>query len=78
MSSPTVTSNTAHGALKVTLQRNFSQIMQMHVGKRLDVEARLTPSPLDAPHAIRQATVHFADADQPHAFVMDVPRLWNR
>ena len=47
ISSPTVTSNAAHGALSVTLQRNFSQIMSVHVGERLDVEAGRAPGLLE-------------------------------
>ena len=47
MSSPTVTSNDAVGALRVTLHKNFSQIIRSMSSKALDVEAGGAPELLD-------------------------------
>ena len=64
---------TAHGALRVTLQRNSSQIMTVTSAKART--SKLVPRLLNTADSIRHATVHLANPDQPHALVMDMPRL---
>ena len=71
ISSPTVTSNAAVGALSVTLQRNFSQIIRSMSAKARTLKPASRHSLLDPLHPVGQAAAHLADADEAHAVVVD-------
>ena len=74
ISSPTVTSNAAVGALKRHVAEELLPDHPVDVREGPDVEAGVAPHLLDPLQPVGQAAVHLADADQAHAVVVDVTR----
>ena len=78
ISSPTVTSNAAHGRAEGDVAQELFPDHEGDIGEGPDVEPGITPRLLDPLDAFGHTAVHLADADQPHAFVMHIPRLRDR
>ena len=78
ISSPTVMSKAAVGALSVTLQRNFSQIIRSMSANDLTLKPASRHAGLDALDALGEAAVHLADADEAHPVVVHVAGFRDR
>ncbi len=70
ISSPTVTSKAAVGALEGHVAEELLPDHAVDVSESPHVEAGVTPHPLDPLHPFGQPTAHLTDADQAHAVVV--------